>query len=155
MDSSDQKSIEGSQNQPISHSRLEEIATNACDTIFQFVDSYEHSRTEAWNNSIINSVLKSLIAEASTPTQTPVHKFAVTSTIIQHTTPPLSRPPPDEAAAANGADQQGNSIGRRGMHSASGAYWNTEKDGMWNWKYTKGEDKGFDVVLSIMWISIV
>lgn len=41
------------------------------------------------------------------------------------------------------------------MHSASGAYWNNEKDGMWNWKYPKSEEKGFDVVLSIIWISIV
>ena len=41
------------------------------------------------------------------------------------------------------------------MHSASGAYWNNEKDGMWNWKYNKGEEKGFDVILSIIWISII
>ena len=46
-------------------------------------------------------------------------------------------------------------MGRRGMHSASGAYWNNEKDGMWNFKYEKAESKGFDVVLSILWISIV
>ena len=29
--------------------------------------------------------------------------------------------------------------GRRGMHSACGAYWNNERDGMWSFKYeTKG-----------------
>ena len=43
-------------------------------------------------------------------------------------------------------------VGRRGMHSASGAFWNNEKDGMWNFKYDKLE---FDVVLSVLWISIV
>ena len=41
------------------------------------------------------------------------------------------------------------------MHSASGAYWNNEKDGMWNYMYEKAESKGFDVVLSILWISII
>ena len=85
-------------------------------------------------------------------------------------------------------------IGRTGMHSASGAYWNSEKDGasvffyylssplslnyegrktfdsriilgksntdsevvqMWNFKYEQAESKGFDVVLSVLWISIV
>ncbi len=35
-------------------------------------------------------------------------------------------------------------FGKRGMHSASGAYWNSEKDGMWNFKYEKSESKGFD-----------
>jgi len=42
--------------------------------------------------------------------------------------------------------------GRRGMHSATGAYWNNETDGMWSWKYEGGEAKGMDVVVSIIWI---
>ena len=46
-------------------------------------------------------------------------------------------------------------VEKRGMHSASGAYWNNEKDGMWNFKYEKAESKGFDVVLSVLWISTV
>jgi len=44
--------------------------------------------------------------------------------------------------------------GRRGMHSAAGAYWNNEKDGMWSFKYAGGESKGMDVVVSIMWIAV-
>ncbi|KAL8631340.1 hypothetical protein Q9189_002939 [Teloschistes chrysophthalmus] len=162
-----------SSGQPIPTYRLEEIATSACDTAFQFVDIYDHSRTETWNNNIIvirtlplisfwtqssysqNPILKSLIAESSTPTQTPQYKYAVTSTIIQHTTPPRLQPPLSDAADTNGGDPLASPVGRRGMHSASGAYWNTEKDGMWNWKYTRSEQKGFDVVLSIIWISIV
>lgn len=45
-------------------------------------------------------------------------------------------------------------VGRRGMHSASGAYWNNEKDGMWSHKYEGGEGKGMDVVVSVMWIAV-
>ncbi|KAL8711308.1 MAG: hypothetical protein Q9220_004205 [cf. Caloplaca sp. 1 TL-2023] len=131
---------------PIPTRKLEEITTNACESIFDFVNSYDHSK---------NTTLQSLIDEASTPTQPPVFKFAVTSTIIQHVTPPGSQLPPADNGDTNGAARSANSIGRRGMHSASGAYWNNEKDGMWNWKYTKGEEKGFDVVLNIMWMSIV
>ncbi|KAL8857302.1 MAG: hypothetical protein Q9178_006068 [Gyalolechia marmorata] len=113
--------------QPIPDQRLEEIATN-------------------------NTTLKNLIAETSTDGRGPEYKFAVTSTVIQHTTPP--QPTSDDTLRLDGADQQNSSIGRRGMHSASGAYWNNEKDGMWNWKYIQGEKKGFDVILSIIWISI-
>ena len=46
------------------------------------------------------------------------------------------------------------SLERRGMHCASGAYWNSEKDGMWNFKYDKAETKGFDVIVSVIWISV-
>ncbi|KAI9722452.1 MAG: hypothetical protein M1835_003958, partial [Candelina submexicana] len=46
------------------------------------------------------------------------------------------------------------SSGRRGMHSATGAYWNNERDGMWNFKYEAIENRGLDVVVSIIWIAI-
>ncbi|KAL8952750.1 MAG: hypothetical protein Q9222_001361 [Ikaeria aurantiellina] len=118
------------QSPPVPTPKLEEIATN-------------------------NTTLQSLIAEASTPTQPPVFKFSVTSTIIQHVTPPQSQSSSSGNADTNGPARSAKSIGRRGMHSASGAYWNNEKDGMWNWKYTKGEEKGFDVVLNVIWMSIV
>jgi hypothetical protein len=45
-------------------------------------------------------------------------------------------------------------VGRRGMHSATGAYWNEKTDGMWSFKYEGGESKGLDVVISVIWISI-
>lgn len=45
-------------------------------------------------------------------------------------------------------------VGRRGMHSATGAYWNEKTDGMWSFKYEGGENKGLDVVISVIWISI-
>lgn len=56
-------------NQPVPTHRLEEIATNVstqrvilmrlltgieiCDSIFQSVTEYEHSKTESWNSSVI------------------------------------------------------------------------------------------------------
>ncbi len=46
--------------------------------------------------------------------------------------------------------------GKRGMHSASGAYWNNERDGMWSFKWEGAEEgRGFDVVVSVVWISVV
>ena len=45
-------------------------------------------------------------------------------------------------------------VGRRGMHSATGAYWNEKTDGMWSFKYEGGESKGLDVVISVIWIAI-
>ena len=40
------------------------------------------------------------------------------------------------------------------MHSATGAYWNEEKDGMFNYKYEAGSGKGLDVVCLIVWIAV-
>ena len=45
-------------------------------------------------------------------------------------------------------------VGRRGMHSATGAYWDEKKDGMWTFKYDGGEGKGMDVVIMLIWIAI-
>ncbi|KAG7004587.1 chondroitin AC/alginate lyase [Physcia stellaris] len=67
---------------PISPARLEEIVTEACTTTLQFSDSYQHAQVGKWNTSIIQSALSLLIGDSTS------HKFIVTSTIIQHTTPP-------------------------------------------------------------------
>jgi len=40
------------------------------------------------------------------------------------------------------------------MHSASGAYWNNEKDGQWSHKYEGGEERGMVVVVSIIYIAV-
>lgn len=40
------------------------------------------------------------------------------------------------------------------MHSAAGAYWNNDNDGMWSYKYEGGEDRGMDVVVCVMWVGI-
>lgn len=92
-------------------------------------------------------------------------KFVVNATIIQH----LSDSPnnPASTTVSSGGTQTGDegagqveaatettkpSVGRRGMHSASGAYWNNERDGMWSHKYTGAENKGMDVVVNVVWI---
>lgn len=42
------------------------------------------------------------------------------------------------------------------MHSATGAYWNSEKDGMWSFKWDGKEEgeRGFDVVVSVVWVGV-
>ena len=55
---------------------------------------------------------------------------------------------------AEGEVKKSAPVGRRGMHCASGAYWNNERDGMWSFKYEGGESKGMDIVVSIMWIGV-
>jgi len=95
------------------------------------VNTYDHYSTESWNAHIINTILSQLLNETSSDEQPPQYKFAVNSTIMQH-------------SADDTANGDVSSPGKRGMHSASGAYWNSDKDGMWNFKYEKSESKGFD-----------
>ena len=125
-------------------------------------------------NNAQNSILKSLISESSPTGGSPAFKYAVNSTIIQHLVPTSalnkSRAVPDstqpkteetdakittsdvkpEATSTDGKPH----VGRRGMHSATGAFWNEKTDGMWSFKYEGGENKGLDVVVSVIWISI-
>jgi len=132
---------------PVPYTRLKEITENACDAALSGVTTYSHPDTESWNTTIINSILGALVEEtvhklgsASSPSQ-PQFKYVVNSTIIQHA-----------AASATSGDDPKKISGRRGMHAASGAYWNNEKDGMWSFKYPGAESKGLDVVIGIIWI---
>ncbi|KAI9739430.1 MAG: hypothetical protein M1818_005118 [Claussenomyces sp. TS43310] len=169
---------------PISHIRLKQIANDACNSALASAEFYEHSKTEGWNTAIINTILKSLISESSPSSGggQPSFKYAVNSTIIQHLVPssalnkprgpktmttttststststaadggdgPASTEPRTEATGMDGKPH----VGRRGMHSATGAYWNEKTDGMWSFKYDGGEAKGLDVVISVIWIAI-
>ncbi|RDL37894.1 Dynein light chain [Venustampulla echinocandica] len=159
---------------PISFTRLKQIANDACQSALGGIDCYEHSKTEGWNTTIINSILRSLISESSPAGGTPSYKYAVNSTIIQHLVPTSalnkakanqesSIPKTEESDAKistsdSNADATGTDgkphVGRRGMHSATGAYWNEKTDGMWSFKYEGGEGKGLDVVISVIWISL-
>lgn len=81
------------------------------------------------------------------------------STIIQHLSDPRGHTEDHEGEKEikqeEGAEVKSSSkVGRRGMHSASGAYWNNERDGMWSYKYEGGESKGMDIVVSVMWIGV-
>jgi len=123
-----------------------------------------------------NSILRSLISESSPAGGTPAYKYAVNSTIIQHLVPTAllnkAKLPIESSAPSTKTEETDGSIstsdmktdatstdgkphvGRRGMHSATGAYWNERTDGMWSFKYEGGENKGLDVVISVIWISI-
>lgn len=117
-------------------------------------------------------MLRAVISE-STPEKAaaPAFKFAINSTIVQHLVPTSqlnkskgtstgtstegeTKDETSEAATTATATDGKPHVGRRGMHSATGAYWNEETDGMWSYKYDGGEAKGLDVVIMLIWIAI-
>ncbi|PSK34429.1 hypothetical protein C1H76_9398 [Elsinoe australis] len=134
---------------PVPEIRLKQIASDACASALEKAERYEHSRMEEWNGQIINQILQSLISESKgdKPDASCPFKFAINSTIIQH----LEDPAPKGTDENAGSQRK---VGRRGMHSAAGAYWNNEKDGMWSFKWEGGEAKGMDVVVSVIWIAV-
>ncbi|KAK8053769.1 Tctex-1 [Apiospora saccharicola] len=156
-------------NIPVGATRLRQIATDACQSAIGGAEYYEHARVEHWNSSIINSILKSLISEATpSGSQGPAHKFIVNSTIVQHLVPTssLNRPKggsdnkgeeprisTSDGGGATATDGKPH-VGRRGMHSATQAFWNEKTDGMWSFKYDGGESKGMDVVISVIWVAV-
>ncbi|KAM0483869.1 hypothetical protein ACHAPE_003652 [Trichoderma viride] len=153
---------------PVPFNRLKQIATDVCNNAIGSAEFYDHAKTEQWNSTIISSMLKALISEAvpQGPNGAPSYKFACNSTIVQHLVPTSalnkSRGGTDtkseephvststEATATDGKPH----VGRRGMHSATGAYWDEKKDGMWTFKYDGGEGKGMDVVIMLIWIAV-
>lgn len=123
-----------------------------------------------------NNILKAVISESNTDKNSaPAFKFAVNSTIVQHLVPTSSLHKSQGTSTSTGtttddtketasSDSTGAStaiatdgkqhVGRRGMHSAQGAYWNEETDGMWSYKYDGGDTKGLDVVIMLIWIAL-
>lgn len=82
-----------------------------------------------------NKLIESLVTETAVEEGKPgPFKFAVNSTVIQN-------------AIGGGSPE------KRGMYSSVGAFWNSESDGMWSYKYDAGEKLGLDIVLSVIWIS--
>ena len=89
---------------------------------------------------------------------------------LQHKSKSLGSPPSTDSTSAGEGDAKVSTsqdvkteatstdgrphVGRRGMHSATGAYWNEKTDGMWSFKYEGGENKGLDVVISVIWVSL-
>ncbi|KAF7845898.1 hypothetical protein BT93_L0131 [Corymbia citriodora subsp. variegata] len=140
---------------PLAHPQLEKIAQEACSSVFSDVTSYTHDSTNDWNTSIIQTILADIVKQASsTPGSTdtngtmshqPAWKFIVNSTIIQN------RPGSHKESGLNGTSDV-ESAGKRGLHSAAGAYWDNERDGMWSYKYDAAS-AGIDVLVSVCWIS--
>ncbi|KAK4126693.1 hypothetical protein N657DRAFT_630677 [Parathielavia appendiculata] len=140
-------------NSPIALKRLEQIATDVCNSVFESVEYYEHPKTSQWNETIINKMLKAVMSEATPQgASMPAYKFAINSTIVQHVVPTSQLNKPTGPPAEEGAAKKGQA-GRRGMHSATGGYWNEKTDGMWSFKWD-GEAKGLDVVLMVIWIAV-
>ena len=65
---------------------------------------------------------------------TPKHsyKFVVNSTIVQH-------------------DIRNQT---RGLHSATGSFWDMNQDGQWSFKLDGLDKREFDVVVTIIWIAV-
>ncbi|PKS05805.1 hypothetical protein jhhlp_007634 [Lomentospora prolificans] len=151
---------------PVPFNRLKQIANDACQNAIGSAEYYDHSKTEEWNSTIINSILKAVIAESATSGSPPAYKFACNSTIVQHLVPTSQLNKPKGTAAKDAEPHVSTSseepkstdgkphVGRRGMHSATGAYWDEKRDGMWSFKYDGGEGKGMDVVVMLIWIGI-
>ena len=61
----------------------------------------------------------------------------------------------EDVAGPDGSNVAGAkaSGGKRGMHSASGAYWNKEKDGSWSYKFDGEGMREFDVVITVIWVA--
>jgi len=155
---------------PVPSNRLKQIANDACQSAIGSAEYYDHAKAEQWNAAIINSVLRAVISE-STPSgsSAPTFKFAVNSTIVQHLvptsqlnvsrgtstpdTPAISTSSDEEKAAASATGGKPH-VGRRGMHSATGAFWNEKTDGMWTFKFDAGESKGMDVIVMLIWVAL-
>ncbi|EAW07878.1 dynein light chain Tctex-type family protein [Aspergillus clavatus NRRL 1] len=131
---------------PVPIPELTKIATEACDSALTSAEGYDHAKVGEWNSQIINTILKALIAATTseTPSTPPPYRFTVNSTIVQQGLI-------DKSSAADGA--AGNA-GKRGMHSASGAFWDVNRDGMWTFKYLGAEERGLDVVVSVTWFAL-
>ncbi|KAF2690856.1 hypothetical protein K458DRAFT_426279 [Lentithecium fluviatile CBS 122367] len=124
---------------PLPTEELQQIALGACESVFSPVEKYDHTKVAEWNSAIINNILQTLIDKTATgESKQPAYKYIANSTIIQHP----------------GNPSEATTVGRRGMHSAVGAFWNTEKDGTYSYKWDGAEKKGMDVVISINWVGL-
>ncbi|KAF2399104.1 hypothetical protein EJ06DRAFT_495786 [Trichodelitschia bisporula] len=131
---------------PIPEARLTEIVTSATSSALNGASSYVHAQTHTWNDTIIKKCIEQLVTEVSPKGSRSPYKFIVTSTIIQHNVPSAGAPVTEEAKTS--------AAGRRGMNTASGAYWDNAKDGMWSYKVDSEAAVGFSIVVSVFWIAI-
>ncbi|EAU36026.1 conserved hypothetical protein [Aspergillus terreus NIH2624] len=138
--------VDAAPTSPVPIADLTKIATEACESALKDVKGYEHAKVGEWNSQIINTILKALIT-ATAPADSsasPPYRFTVNSTIVQQGLI-------DQSAAADGAAAN---VGKRGMHSASGAFWDVKRDGMWTFKYPEADQRGLDVVVSVTWFAL-
>ncbi|KAL2884803.1 Dynein light chain Tctex-type [Ceratocystis lukuohia] len=145
---------------PIAVSRLTEIATMACEKAIGNAKCYDHPKTAEWNNTIINTILETCIEEtkAMKKGKNPRYKFVCNSSIVQHTAPSEDDDDDDDDETEEGAElkekEYKSSGGRRGMHSATAAYWDDAQDGMWSFKYDGAASKGLDIIIMLVWVHV-
>ncbi|RKU49385.1 hypothetical protein DL546_004415 [Coniochaeta pulveracea] len=141
---------------PLPVKRLEQITADVCESVLGSAEGYDHTKTAGWNQAIIDKILKAVTSELEGEQR---YKFAINSTIVQHSVPTAAptyastgTSTTDNSTAVSNTEKKKAATGRRGMHSATGGYWNQATDGMWSYKYEGGDDKGFDVVIMLIWI---
>ncbi|KAH0544688.1 hypothetical protein FGG08_001193 [Glutinoglossum americanum] len=146
------------------HAKTESWNTNIINSILRSLISETSTSPStpptykyAVNSTIIQHLLPSPIPKVN-PSATPADTKPVAATAAP--AEQLASSSEGEAVKSEGAScpsaQQpvSKGVGRRGMHSATGAYWNNEKDGMWSFKYEEAAGRGMDVVISVIWIAV-
>ncbi|KOS20335.1 Dynein light chain Tctex-type [Escovopsis weberi] len=158
-----------------------DVCNNAIGTAEFYDHSKTEQWNSAIISSMLKAVISESTPQGSAA---PAYKFACNSTIVQHLVPTSSlnkarggtdtkteQPHVSTSSESDDAGSAGSTtanasaaaatstdgkphVGRRGMHSATGAYWDEKKDGMWTFKYGGGEGKGMDVVIMLIWIAI-
>jgi hypothetical protein len=99
-------------------------------------------------------MLKAVMSEATPEgAAAPAYKFAINSVIVQHVVPTAQLNKPASPSTEKDGAAKKTQAGRRGMHSATGGYWNEKTDGMWSYKWD-GDAKGLDVVIMLIWIAV-
>ncbi|KKA27982.1 hypothetical protein TD95_005332 [Thielaviopsis punctulata] len=122
----------------------------ACSAALGDAKFYDHAKTQEWNNSIINTILENCIKETKSK-KGPQYKFVCNSSIVQHTAPTEE----DDDDEEEGKEKEYKPSGaRRGMHSATAAFWDDARDGMWSYKYDGGASKGLDIIIMLVWVHI-
>lgn len=101
-------------------SHLEKIVDSACSSIIKD-ETYSHETSKETSNKLIEQIINSLKSE------TKGFKFIVHVTLLDKSI-----------------------TGPKGIRSLCGAYWNSEKDGLWNHKWSNDQT---EAIISLAWIS--
>lgn len=101
-------------------SQLENIVDSACSSAIKD-EPYTHETSKETSNELIGHIIDSL------KSVTKGFKFIVHVTLLDKTT-----------------------TGPKGIRSFCGAYWNSEKDGLWNHKWSNDHT---EAIISLSWIS--
>jgi len=98
---------------------------------------------------------------APQPGTNQAYKFAINSCIIQQHIPTSKSTSTSTGTSTAAAEKEAPAAtpakkgpgGRRGMHSATGGFWNEKTDGMWSFKFDS-KDKDLDIVIMLVWMGV-